>query len=185
MVVTVREVTHEDLGEIAAIWHEIHPNEKSPDTGPLISRIDMSLTTETFKLIGAWDAQGVVGIACVSLVDVGTWSELAAVQISGLHVVHHARRRGVAKAILNNALAYADKWGCSNIMASVPPQEREANRFFARLGFAPIATRRITETSALRRKISDEPSRVVSARLRRRTRDILGGELRVATETGK
>lgn len=185
MAITVREVSREDIVQLEAIWLEISPENSAQDMSPLMSRVELSENSETFKLVAAWDSQGVVGIACVSLVDVGTWSELSSVQISGLHVVRNSRRRGVAKAILNCALGYADVWGCSNIMASVPPQEREANRFFARLGFAPISIRRITETSALRKKISDEPSRVVSTRLRRRTRDILGGELRVKPETGK
>lgn len=185
MAISVREVTHDDLAELEPIWQEINAESDSNDMGPLVSRISMSQESETFKIVAAWDTQGIVGIACVSLVDVGTWSELSSVQISGLHVIRNSRRRGVAKAILNCALGYADIWGCSNIMASVPPQEREANRFFARLGFAPISTRRITETSALRKKISDEPSRVVSTRLRRKTRNILGGELRVKPETSK
>ncbi len=185
MAITVREVSRDDIVQLEAIWLEISPENSAQDMSPLISRVELSENSETFKLVAAWDSQGVVGIACVSLVDVGTWSELSSVQISGLHVVRNSRRRGVAKAILNCALGYADVWGCSNIMASVPPQEREANRFFARLGFAPISIRRITETSALRKKISDEPSRVVSTRLRRRTRDILGGELRVKPETSK
>jgi len=105
------------------------------------------------------------------MADVGTWAELPAVQLSGLHVLSKARRRGVAKALLNAALVCADNWGCTNLVVTVPPASREANRFFARLGFAPIATKRIVDTAALRRMISGEPKGLSAARLRRRLRE--------------
>ena len=48
--------------------------------------------------------------------------------------------------------------GCEQIGCNVPGQHREANRFFARLGFSSQVVRRVTTTGALRRRLGgDEP----------------------------
>jgi len=185
MAIVVREAVLEDLGALLPLWEDIHPGQSSLSVDSLEARISMSSTNENFRVLTAWDGDKAVGIALISIAEVGTWVEMPSLQISGLHVHKSSRHRGVAKALLNSALGYADVWGCHNIMASVPPQEREANRFFARLGFAPIATRRICDTAQLRKKISDEPSRMVAQRIRRRSQSILSGELRPGRAAGK
>jgi len=185
MAIVVREAVLEDLNALLPLWEDIHAGLSIQSADPLEARITMSVTNENFRVLTAWDGDKAVGIALISIAEVGTWVELPSLQIAGLHVHKSSRHRGVAKALLNTALGYADKWGCHNIMASVPPQEREANRFFARLGFAPIATRRICETAQLRKKISDEPSRMVAQRIRRRSQSILSGELRPGRAIGK
>ncbi len=171
MAIQIREVAADDLVALMPVWEEIKTENPALDVELLISRIDMSRKSETFRMIVAWEGPRAVGVGFVSLVDAGTWSESPSVQVSGMHVLHRARHRGVAKAILNAAMLYADRWGCGNLVAAVPPAEREANRFFARLGFAPISTRRATDVASLRKKISADSSRVVAARLRRRPVD--------------
>ena len=60
--------------------------------------------------------------------------------------------------LLAAVTAYAEKQGCEQIGCNVPSQQRDANRFFARLGFSSQVVRRVTSTSALRRRLSaDEP----------------------------
>ena len=185
MAITVREVAIEEIEDLLPIWDEINLGAATLDKSALITRIEISQSSESLKLVAAWDGNRAVGIACISIADVGVWAESLSLQVSGLHVLKNSRHRGVAKAILNSALSYADKWGCVNIMASVPPNEREASRFFARLGFAPISTRRITDTAVLRRKISAEPSRLVAQRIRRRTQSLLSGEIKLGPGVNK
>ena len=170
MAITVRDATQDDILALMALWDEIQAENTSLDVSVLLARIEMT-QSETFRLLTAWDGEEAVGIAMVAMADVGTWVELPAVQLSGLHVLSKARRRGVAKALLNAALVCADNWGCNNLVVTVPPASREANRFFARLGFAPIATKRIVDTAAIRRMISAEPKGLSAARLRRRLRE--------------
>jgi len=185
MAILVREAVLDDVSALLPLWEDIHPGLSNLSVDPLEARINMAAANENLRVLTAWDGDKPVGIAVISIAEVGTWVELPSLQIAGLHVHKASRHRGVAKAILNAALGYADIWGCNSIMASVPPQEREANRFFARLGFAPIATRRICETTQLRKKISDEPSRMVAQRIRRRSQSILSGDLRPGRATGK
>lgn len=164
MAATVREVALDDLVALMPIWGEI-PGQ--PPVESLIGRIELSLADHGFKLFVAWEGDAAVGVVCVTLADVGAWSEVPGVQVSGLHVRDAHRHRGVAKALLDAALQCADKWGCTQVVAAVPPAQREANRFFARLGFAPVATHRMTDVGALRKKVSAAPRRVVVARMRR------------------
>lgn len=80
------------------------------------------------------------------------------VAIDQLYVAPRARRHGVARYLLAAVTAYAEKQGCEQIGCNVPSQQRDANRFFARLGFSSQVVRRVTSTSALRRRLgADEP----------------------------
>jgi GNAT superfamily N-acetyltransferase len=80
------------------------------------------------------------------------------VAIDQLYVAPGARRHGVARHLLAAVTAYAEKQGCEQIGCNVPSQQRDANRFFARLGFSSQIVRRVTSTSALRRRLgADEP----------------------------
>ncbi len=181
----VRDVVLDDLVALMPMWEEIQAESLGLTVDALISRIELSLAQNGFRMVIAWDNDSAVGVACVALTDVGTWTEAAGIQVSGLHVLSSYRHRGVAKALLNAALQSADNWGCTSIVVSVPPQSREANRFFARLGFAPIATNRVTEVGLLRKKISVEPRRLVVARMRRRQEGATNPEIVLRHAIGK
>ena len=51
------------------------------------------------------------------------------------------------------AAAYAEELGVDSVVVGVAPAGRDANRFFARLGFAPLVIRRIASVPALRRSL--------------------------------
>jgi GNAT superfamily N-acetyltransferase len=97
-------------------------------------------------------------------------NEASCVSIDQIFVVPEARRTGAARALLSAAATYADRLGADQIACAVPAQGREANRFFARLGFSPDVLRRATTTSALRRKLAtgDEAHPALDRLLQRR-----------------
>jgi GNAT superfamily N-acetyltransferase len=69
-------------------------------------------------------------------------------------VVHREHRRsGVGSALLAEAAAYAKASGAAYVVAAVP-QDADRQRFFARMGFAPLTTRRIASVHALGRSLS-------------------------------
>ncbi len=80
-------------------------------------------------------------------------SDTTEVAIDQLFVTKEARRQGVARQLLTAVVAQAERTGSERIISNVPAQDREANRYFARLGFGSAVTRRVTTTSALRRKV--------------------------------
>jgi GNAT superfamily N-acetyltransferase len=69
-------------------------------------------------------------------------------------VVHREHRRsGVGAALLAASVAYAAENGASYVVAAVT-QEADRQRFFARMGFAPLTTRRIASVHTLGRSLS-------------------------------
>jgi GNAT superfamily N-acetyltransferase len=96
------------------------------------------------------------------------------VTIDMLYVVPEFRRQGVARALLSAAARYADRQGAEHITSSVPAQDREANRFFARLGFASETVRRVTTSATLQRRLAGEgsPARSSLEQVLQRRRDV-------------
>jgi len=92
------------------------------------------------------------------------------VSIEQIFVVPEARRSGAARALVGAAATYADRLGAEQIASSVPSHVREANRFFARLGFSSYVVRRVTTTSALHRKLAagEDPHPALEQVLQRR-----------------
>lgn len=69
-------------------------------------------------------------------------------------VVHREHRRsGVGAALLAEAAAYARENGAAHVVAAVA-QEADRQRFFARMGFAPLTTRRIASLHTLNRSLA-------------------------------
>ena len=82
--------------------------------------------------------------------------------IEQIFVDRDARKHGVARALLHTATGLAERLGIDRIASAVPTSARDANRFFARLGFGPAVTRRVASVSAVRRRVA--PSEAVSSR---------------------
>jgi L-amino acid N-acyltransferase YncA len=91
----------------------------------------------------------VLGIDPLSLV-------LGAPQVTvDTFVVHRDHRRcGGGAMLLAAAAAYADEVGAAHVVAAVGGHEAERQRFFARMGFAPLTTRRIVALDSLTRSLA-------------------------------
>ena len=63
-------------------------------------------------------------------------------------------RRGAGALLLAAAAAYAELNGAAHVVASVGGHEAERQRFFARMGFAPLTTRRIVSLESLTRALT-------------------------------
>lgn len=70
-------------------------------------------------------------------------------------VVHREhRRRGTGAVLLAAAAAYAEETGAAHVVVAVGGHEPERQRFFARMGFAPLTTRRIVALGSLTRSLA-------------------------------
>lgn len=70
-------------------------------------------------------------------------------------VVHREhRRRGAGAVLLQAAAAYAQERGAAYVVAAAGGHEAERQRFFARMGFAPLTTRRIVAVDSLVRSLA-------------------------------
>lgn len=100
-------------------------------------------------------------VATESVMRFGEGDELVIEQI---FVTKAARRHGVARALLHTTTGLAERLGFDRIASAVPSTARDANRFFARLGFGPTVTRRVASVSAVRRRVA--PAETTTSRER-------------------
>lgn len=96
------------------------------------------------------------GLAVVSDPSGNPFAEANALTLDLLYVLREERRHGVARALMAAATAYADRAGADQVVSNVPGKGRDANRFFARLGFTPMSTRRLVTTTVLHRRLVGE-----------------------------
>lgn len=116
-----------------------------------------------------------LGMALFCVAPANALLDLPALHVSHAVVADRHKRRGAGKALVAAAAAYAEDKGLEQVVVSVNPGSRDANRFFARLGFAPLAVRRVAPVSVVRRRLHATdagPTDVVRRRARR------GGRLR-------
>jgi ribosomal protein S18 acetylase RimI-like enzyme len=95
----------------------------------------------------------VVGFVVAIDDEVGVMIRTPALHVSHLVVARKFRRRGVGRALLTAIVHIAEHRGVEQILASAVTTSRDANRYLARLGFAPYVVRRVASTAVLRRSL--------------------------------
>jgi ribosomal protein S18 acetylase RimI-like enzyme len=104
------------------------------------------------------EAEEPLGMALFTIASANALLDLPAVHMSHAVVADKHKRRGAGKALVAAAASYADAHGLEQIVVSVHPGSRDANRFFARLGFAPLAVRRVAPVAVVRRHLAQGES---------------------------
>ncbi|MDP9497425.1 MAG: GNAT family N-acetyltransferase [Actinomycetota bacterium] len=95
-----------------------------------------------------------LGMALFTVGPANALVDMPAVHMSHAVVPDRFRRRGAGRALVAAAAAFAEERGVDQLVVSVHPGSREANRFFARLGFVPLAVRRVAPVAAVRRRLA-------------------------------
>jgi GNAT superfamily N-acetyltransferase len=164
--VSVRPATEADLEAMLSLWFSLRAVRRDgvvsrgcKDPSPAVvmgaeERLREVIHSPKCRIVVAETESGVVGMAMLSDTFIGQLMEMPAVQLTHLVVAEGQRRRGVGRALLSGAVAWAEEVGADEIVASVLPSLREANRFYARLGFAPLVTRRVVPVATLRRNLA-------------------------------
>ena len=129
------------------------------------------------------DAGGIVGLLVARQDEIGAIDLTPVLHVSHLMVTPKQRRRGVGRMLLTAVVHLADERGLDHVLATAGSGSREANRYLARLGFAPLVVQRIAATSVLRRALgmADAPEQVAvlrRARLVRANRTGLAARVR-------
>lgn len=119
-----------------------------------------------------------VGFAVLVEERVGVLTPTATLYISHLLVAPSFRKRGAGRALLTAAVRQAEDREIGHVVVGVQAAARDANRYLARLGFAPLVVRRIASVQTLRRSLSivDSIDRV-ALRRRRTVRGVLPGRV--------
>lgn len=120
------------------------------------------------------DADTVLGMAVFSREMAGELLDVPVIRVTHLVVDRGQRRRGAGRALVAAAGHYAHEEGVDYVSIGATTIDREANRFLARLGFAPVAVHRIAALPALSRHLalpeSDDAAGDVARRNTRRVR---------------
>lgn len=170
--VTVRSVTRDDLPLLDELWSDFCAQAAGHSgaavaTDEVLDRVAVALAesataTEagrpaTYRLLVA-SADGLdVGFTSLSVVPHGLLTDSAAVVVDAVHVLAPYRKRGIGTELLRAAVQFADEVGAGDVVVNTPTRGRDANRFYARQGFAPLVVRRSAPVAALRRRLGVEP----------------------------
>ncbi len=175
--VAVRCATDADLDGLLLLWAEMYDGwgrgerlRSRESVDGVADRFRALLVDPDVCVLLAVAGADAVGMSILSGAALGPLSERTALQMSYVVVTAQHRRRGVGRALVVAAAAYADEHGYEQVMVNVRPNLRDANRFYARLGFAPLLVRRAAPVSQLRRRLAvPERRQVVEDVVRRRT----------------
>ena len=117
-------------------------------------------------LVAVDDAGTLVGMLVARQDVIGAIDLTPVLHVSDLMVTPKQRRRGVGRMLLAAVVHLADERGVEDVLASAASGSREANRYLARLGFAPLVMHRIASTGVLRRALgmADTPERMAVLR---------------------
>jgi GNAT superfamily N-acetyltransferase len=112
------------------------------------------------------DSDEIVGFVAARDDDLATITRTPVLNVTHLIVLPKYRKRGVGRTLLAAVVQLADERGIDHVMATAGTSARDANRYLARLGFAPLVIRRIAPTAVLRRSLgmAEAPDKLALAR---------------------
>ena len=177
--VVVRAPRPDDTAAVLEMWDELRTG--SGRGGPLappaaettLRRLLAEVAADdTYRAVVAEVDGAVVGMACFIGRPMGPFVEATVVQIDYLHVRPAFHRRGAGRALVAAAASFAEEIGAEHVVVNVFPQIREANRFYAKIGFSPMVVRRVASVATLRRTLAvdnAEQGRRAGVLARRRT----------------
>ena len=185
----VRPATADDLPALVAFGDELRERllpgadggrgrgAALPVRGALATRYAEALADPDRHLVvvvdgHAPDPDEPLGMALLTVAPANALLDLPAVHMSHAVVADRHKRRGAGKALVAAAAAHAESRGLEQIVVSVAPGSRDANRFFARLGFAPIAVRRVAPVGVVRRRLAQVETGPADHVVRRRPRRV-------------
>ncbi len=192
----VRPATAADLEHLLALGDELRDQLLPSATlrgatgaaarAQLESRYAECLGDPTRRLVVVADGDDVLGMGLMTIGPANALVDVPAVHLSHAIVARRARRRGAGRALVGAAAAYAEEHGVEQLVAVVNPAARDANRFLARLGFAPVDVRRSAPVSAVRRRLVAADVRPADpARRRHVVRRARGGALPLGPATAR
>ena len=102
----------------------------------------------------------IVGMLLGRLLGPSPFTSEASLAVEALYVAPEHRRKGAGHALMLGATDLAAGAGADQVYAAPIPGARGMQRFFVRLGFAPVANHRVTKTSALQRRLAGDGAAV-------------------------
>ena len=157
--VDVRDLGPQDGPALERLWRDL-PRPAGWAVGADLARMVLeTLADESTSRVLVAEAGGeVVGSAYLRTSRPSPLLTDLTLSVSHLPVDESQTRRGVGRALLEAALSHAEHHGIPSILVAGGVNDRETNRFLARLGLAPVAVVRGSTVAALRARMPVEPA---------------------------
>ncbi len=162
---TIRRATADDVpvlldlvAEMRALVSARLPTRTAPDVAEA-SRIRLTSAIESpdhCVLLAVSEEDEPVGMALLELADASSLFDIPVVLVAFAHVRKPYRRRGTGRAFLAEAAAWAEAKGLDAVAVNVAAQQRDAQRFYVRMGFSPVSVRRVAPLPLLKRRLGLE-----------------------------
>lgn len=169
-----------DLSAEHGLIDEIGRRSRRAETATVADRYaELLLNPERLVLVAVQEhSEVVVGFAVMIEEHVGVLTPTPTLYISRLLVAPSFRRRGVGRALLTGAVRHAEDYGIDHVVVGAQSGAKDAQRYLARLGFAPLVVRRVASVQTLRRSLGivDSVDRV-TLRRRRSLRGVIPGRV--------
>jgi GNAT superfamily N-acetyltransferase len=183
--VSVRLATDDDLPVLVDLWTELRDvSPRRPRTAHTPESPEQRLRTviadPACRVVVAVVDEEPVGMAVLSRTWVSPLLDAMAVQVSLLVVSASHRKHGVGRALVTAAVSYGEEIEADEVVVSVLPSLREANRFYAQLGFSPQVMRRTAPVAGLRRRLGTPQERRSHTDLARRRARLAPARVRTA-----
>jgi len=152
--VTLRAAEPADVPSLRELWGDILRRGGLDEQLADVAAVLADAAGREDKCVAVAEVDGVVAGAVY--LEATTFTPLnlePAVLAVSPHVFPQFRRRGVGSALMEAACRFAEQHGITHISTAAAAEARDANRFMARLSFAPQAMLRAATTSSVRARL--------------------------------
>ena len=154
-LVTLREADASDALFLAELWHDnLRRVDRQEQCGDLELIIKEAAASPEQRLVIAEYNEIPAGAVFLRAATLSPLNLEPVVQILSPQVLLGVRRKGVGRALMEEAMTFADQLGVAHVMTAASSTSRDGNRFLARMGFGAHATLRVAPTAVLRAKLT-------------------------------
>ncbi|HET6741367.1 MAG TPA: GNAT family N-acetyltransferase [Kribbella sp.] len=161
--IEVRDARPEDADALVTLWRELSTAAGLPSrlpAPPSVAAAEVAVSKhqeDPFGRLLVVELDGDVhGMAYLRRTAVSPLHDDSTIAVEYLHVSDAARRHGLGKALIAEAVAWAEHESCAHLAVVAPAIAREANRFLARLGLGQAGVLRFANTLTVRRRLAAE-----------------------------
>ncbi len=152
--VSVRAAEPSDVATLRELWCDILRKGGLDEQLADVARIVATASEREDRVVAVAEVDGEVAGAVY--LEASTFTPLnlePAVLAVSPHVLPQFRRKGVGSALMEAACRFAEQHGITHVQTAAAAELRDANRFMARLSFAPQAMLRAATTSSVRARL--------------------------------
>lgn len=172
--VTVRAAEASDVGSLRELWGDILRKGDVDEQLADVARVVSTASAREDQCVAVAEVDGEVAGAVY--LEATTFTPLnlePAVLAVSPHVFSRFRRKGVGSALMEVACRFAEQHGIAHVQTAAAAEARDANRFMARLSFAPQAMLRAATTTAVRSRLPQARQATPAATSRQRIDRVL------------